>query len=332
MVRISLPDSTEGPVTVHTTRRRSRLTEVSSSPPVPRTTSPGAPVAADESRYPRASAALAALAAYTATVSSSLLLLPLSRAKLFAHLPLRIAPKSAFAGAHATLAEAGATLAATALLPQPVSALVSYAASVPLRAAALRTQAGSFVAARAFKSGVWKAHMLRDAPFLVVETCVLAALVLGRARARSVRDMEKLQRGDPVPLNSLGKRERRGGIETQDAVFAGGVAGLVTVPLDFVRTRLLISGKPSVMRTVKGVMRLGTRRGFEPFLARRSAGASMYVADCMVRPVARVVVYAVVRATLVSAWLKWKMEKEAKASKDAYVIEAQPGSKGEKHK
>lgn len=296
--------------------------------------SPRQPTAADEQRYPRASRILDSLSAYVSTTLASLVLLPLSVRKVGLQLPRGqphgVALVDSFAGARATLGDSALRFGSSALLPPPLSNLVAYLGSIPLRGAVLRAQSGTFAAARSALpkltslrgfSAVWRATILRDIPFLCIETYALTAMVLGRARVKEAARIEKAS----AVVSRGGKRKkaarveqqdeqrqagpdegRRGGIEPRDAVLAGTIAGIFTVPLDLFHTRMLVSGRPSAIRTSRAVFRLSKRRG--PIsLIRANRGPTLYIAECMAKPVAVLTIYTLCRALFVSSWLHYKM-------------------------
>jgi hypothetical protein len=287
------------------------------------------PTAADESRFPVASVVLDILAAYTATALASLLLLPVSSRKVCLHLPRGASALTRpeqfrnFAGGKAALGETALRFGSTALLPPPLSSLVGYLGSIPLRGAVVRAQSGVFAAARTSLpkltslrgfSALWAAHVVRDLPFLLVETYTLTAMALGRIRvakrvAMNTAGNEKVSTNtqvSPAP-------GRRGGIQIWDAVLAGAVAGVFTVPLDLLHTRVIVAGRPSIARTSMAVVRLAKRRGL-PAAVMTSTGAGLYIAECMAKPVAQLAIYAGVRATYVATWLRFRMRNEVETS------------------
>lgn len=285
------------------------------------------PTAADEAKYPLASVVLDTAAAYVATTCASLLLLPVSGRKVALQLPCgAAAPGSAsalrsFAGSKATLMLSGLRFSSTALLPPPLSTLASYFGSVPLRGAVIRAQSGVFSVARTQLpkltsargiAALWAAHVTRDLPFLVAETYALTALSLQRFRVAKKRAAEDAM--NPTSKTENPRVRGRPGIQIGDAVIAGGLAGVLTVPLDLLHTRMLVAGKPSLLRTSRAIFRLAKRRGL---LATASAvgsgsGSGLYVAECMARPITQVSIYAVVRAAFVATWLRYKMHHELK--------------------
>jgi hypothetical protein len=310
------------------------------------------PTAADEKRYPKASIVLDSLSGYLAATLASLVLLPLSQRKIHLQLPRgtpilgQSALLDSFAGGRATLGESALRFASTALVPPPVSTLVAYLGSIPLRGAVVRAQSGAFATARTCLpkltsmrglTAVWRAHVLRDVPFLFFETYALTSMVLGRAHvnrraaeqaapasaasaasAGSGRNSDAFQsrqdRAQTQPAEGQERQQRvvtgrRGGINMGDAVLAGTIAGVLTVPLDLLHTRMLVSGRPSALRTAKAAFRLARQRGPLHCLQARG-GALLYVAECMAKPVARVAIYSACRALLVSSWLNWKMRDE----------------------
>lgn len=313
-----------------------RELKVTGSPSAPSGRPPRRASAADEQLYPRASRVLDALSAYASMTLASLALLPISVRKVARQLP-RGRPRGArgvasFAGARATLGDSALRFASSALLPPPLSNIAVYLGAIPLRGAVVRAQSGTFAAARSALprltslrglGAVWRATIVRDLPFLFVETYALTAIVLGRARAQEEARVERTSakvssggRQKKVSQEELLEQQRqavrdkgrRGGIEPRDAVFAGTIAGFLTVPLDLLHTRMLVSGKPSAIRTSRALFRLARQRG--PIsLLRSPGGAKMYIAECMAKPVAVLTVYTVCRALLVSSWLQYKMRK-----------------------
>lgn len=286
------------------------------------------PTAADEAKYPLASAVLDTVAAYIATTSASLLLLPVSGRKVTLQLPCGAAapgPASAlrnFAGTKATLMLSGLRFSSTALLPPPLSTLASYFGSIPLRGAVIRAQSGVFSVARTQLpkltsarglAALWVAHMTRDLPFLAVETYALTALTLQRLRVAKKRAAEDLVN---PPSNTENPRVRgRPGIQIWDAVIAGGLAGVLTVPLDLLHTRMLVAGKPSLLRTTQAMFRLARRRGIlaTTMAVGSGSGSGLYVAECMAKPITQVSIYAIVRAAFVATWLRHKMRDGSEA-------------------
>jgi hypothetical protein len=303
------------PMTVRADGRR-ELT-MTTAPASPSSTRRPTPSPSDEARYPRASAALAAVSVYVATAFSSLSLLPLTLRKTLSYLPAPPRPPPPFSGARATLSESALRFAMTAVLPAPFSALAAHIGAVPLQAAALRAQAGGALrAARGVRGlrAAWAAHVLRDLPFTCVEAYALSALVLSgieaAARPAKINSLEAVNRTQD-PESAARTLKRQGGIDARDAVLAGGFAGLATVPLDFLRTRLLVAARPSVSRTVRATVRLARRQGAAMFLAGAvGTGPRLYLAECMVRPIAFLTIYTATRAFLVSSWLTWKTRTE----------------------
>lgn len=285
------------------------------------------PTTADEGKYPVASVVLDTVAAYVATTMASLLLLPVSGRKVALQLPGGAAPARAagavrnFAGARATLVLNALRFSTTALLPPPLSSLAAYVASVPLRGAVVRAQSGALAAARTQiprltsvrgLAALWVAHVARDLPFLIVETYTLTALSLQRMRVAKMRAAEELVR--PASVKAENPRIRgRAGIQIGDAVIAGALAGVLTVPLDLLHTRMIVAGKPSLLRTSRAMFRLARQRGplGVAMAAKSGSGAGLYMAECMAKPVAQVSIYAVVRAAFVATWLRYKMRHES---------------------
>jgi hypothetical protein len=291
------------------------------------------PTPSDENRFPRAALAIDAVSILTSTTLSSLLLLPISRAKVLRQLP-RSPPARAWtaplfsqlAGARPTVTETTLRFGATTLLPPPLSLLIGYLAAVPLQGAVVRAQAGLEGVGRACASAgarlaavaprklpplttlpglrrTWVAHALRDIPFALFEAYALAGL-LGAVVAKMKKDEaaeEQARGGTPAP-----PRAPPSGPRPADSILASTFAGVCTAPLDLLRTRLLVAARPSMRRTVSAGARLVRQRGPKALLT--PGGASLYVAECMLRPVAFLGVYAVCRAALVSMLLTYRAQ------------------------
>lgn len=290
------------------------------------------PTAADEAKFPLASVVLDTVAAYVATTSASLLLLPVSGRKVALQLPRgATAPGStsvlrSFAGSKATLMLSGLRFSSTALLPPPLSTLVSYFGSILLRGAVIRAQSGVFSVARTQLpkltsarglTALWVAHMTRDLPFLVLETYALTALSLQRLRVSKKRALEDLV--SPSSGQENPRVRGRPGIQVGDAVIAGGLAGVLTVPLDLLHTRMFVAGRPSLLRISRAMFRLARRRGLlgTTLAVGSGSGSGLYIAECMAKPITQVSIYAVVRAAFVATLLRYKMRNELKTVQTA---------------
>jgi hypothetical protein len=323
MVDVSLPAEGNSPVTVRVDGRR-RLTmsttpKPKSVPPPPGP--PGSPSPADEASYPRASMILNVISVYLSTAAASLLLLPLTLRKTLAQLPASSRPGTgAFTGARASMAESALRFCSTALLPPPFSSLAAYVGAVPLQAAAVRAQASARVLPRTLPRIVavrgmfaaWASHTLRDLPFTCIEAFALSTFVLAGIEAanRPVRldSLDAVNRANTPAETRSAKLKKNGGIVARDTVLAGAIAGIATAPLDFVRTRLLVSARPSIRRTAIATVRLARAQGPRIFLSRATGtGTRTYLLECMARPVAFLTIYTVTRAFMVSNWLTWKM-------------------------
>lgn len=265
---------------------------------------------ADSKRHAVPSIIIAVLSTHASQTAASLLLLPLSRLKLRAHLPNRVLATSGFAGARETLAAGGAGLL-TRAVRQPLGAVAMYAVGLVAGARVIGQQAQC-----AARLGV-AAAVLRDGVYIGVEGYVLMRAVLAREEVRRVRDAEKMQKGGKMD-GSEGKEGQ--GVMMKDAIYGAGVGGLVAAPLDFLRTRAVV-GRGPLARTVRAVGRLGRSTGGRAFFGKGWGASSLYAAECMARPVLGVVFYTVLRAMAMSSWMEWRMEKDIKAGKQMYVVE-----------
>lgn len=145
-----------------------------------------------------------------------------------------------------------------------------------------------------------RAHVLRDGVFGIADVCMALVMMARRYEQTggTVPPMVGKMTGPISEFPPRGDERERSNQLLLDDIFCAGVAGAVALPLDFIMTRMLVSGRPSAWRTVKGVARLGMSRGFRSIFAPKSLVSGSYVVDCMARPVERLLVYVAVRALL----------------------------------
>lgn len=85
----------------------------------------------------------------------------------------------------------------------------------------------------------------------------------------------------------------------RDAMVAGGIAGVVTLPLDYLRTRFFVSGKLRVASPFKGEVWLGAGKGAGRFFGEQErAGEVVCCGLYGVRTAMRVVVFTIVQAIM----------------------------------
>lgn len=225
--------------------------------------------------------------------------------------------------------------------------------SAPLRA----RRWPSVMLSRRGLGAVWKSHILKDFPFTCIEAYVLAAIVL-RSGRRGKQSADQQAPGatraiadaPPSSFKSRRREKRRntpsnekassnnksqgnktspssgpqdGRVHPVDAIIAGTVAGVLTSPMDAIRTRMLISTHPSLRRTSTAMIRSMRIRGVSRTLIPRGAG--YHIAECIARPLAFLALYAGCRASLMTAFLHWR--RSAEVAKEIVNLQEQEANK-----
>lgn len=343
MVRVHIPQGSSEPITVRNDGKKRVQVQEDSPTKLSQTIeahrSEARKLAEYEARYPRISMAVEALSMFAATTLGSLVLLPLSLRKTMLQLPRmagHVFARSAsssfqanFVGTKATLLEAVVKMGSSFVIPPPASFVATYLAVVPLRGAISRAQSGvaAFrtalpkVASRGGLFSVWSAHLVRDLPQTLLEAVIISHLVYRkpenveqRKSARHTIDEGYMENGNGKtgirvgPIRQGTKAAR--GPHAVDSAIAACISAVLTTPLDLLRTRLLVSGRPSAVRTSRAIAAMVKRKGLSPFFS--SPRSYLYIAECVARPLSHLVIYTTIRALLMTIWLQRVKKEEDK--------------------